>query len=303
MKQNLSRLVRYMLIINKLSGRQKYVPADDLFSYLDSQMISRGFDSGMTIRTLQRDINDIEQVFGIVIKNYRGYGYYIADNYEDTELRYKELLMNFDLLTAVSGDTNSEGYIIPEHHRPKGSDQIPTLIKAIKEKAVITFTYTMVRKNNKRIEKSVKPYFLKESLGLWYLIAKDEKDEIKSYGIDRISDLEITDIHFKKDTSINPNGFYEYSYGIWDDPKTPVEEVELKYDALDGSFLKSNPLHWTQEILVDDEDEFRIRLNIKITNDFVMALLARTRSLTVIKPESLRERVKNLYIDALKRNQ
>ncbi|MCH5224196.1 MAG: WYL domain-containing protein [Muribaculaceae bacterium] len=303
MKQNLSRLVRYMLIINKLSGRQKYVPANELFSYIDSQMMARGFSAGMTIRTLQRDIHDIEKVFGIVIKNYRGYGYYIADNYEDTELRYKELLMNFDLLTAISGDTNSEGYIIPEHHRPKGSDRIPTLIKAIKECNVITFTYKLVRKNNKKIEKRVKPYFLKESLGLWYLIAKDEKDEIKSYGIDRISDLEINDDCFKKDESINPNEFYKYSYGIWDDPETPIEEVELKYDALDGSFLKSNPLHWTQEILEDNEKEFRIRLKIKITNDFVMALLARTRSLTVIKPESLKERVRNLYKDALERHQ
>ena len=211
--------------------------------------------------------------------------------------------MNFDLLTSVSGDTNSEGYIIPEHHRPKGSDQIPTLIKAIKENSVIIFTYTMYRQNNKEINKRVKPYFLKESLGLWYLIAKDEKERIKSYGIDRISNLEITDSIFKKDESVNPNEFYKYSYGIWDDPETPIEEVELKYDPLDGSFLKSNPLHWTQEILVDNEDEFRIRINIKITNDFVMALLARTRSLTAIKPESLKERIKNHYIEALNRYQ
>ena len=303
MKQNLSRLIRYMLIINKLSGRQKYVTANELFTYIDSQMSARGFETGMTVRTLQRDINDIDLVFGVEIKNYRGYGYYIADKTGDTEIRYKELLMNFDLLTSVSGDTNSESYIIPEHHRPKGSDQIPTLIKAIKENSVITFTYTMFRQDNKEITKRVKPYFLKESLGLWYLIAKDEKDRIKSYGIDRISDLEITDETFKKDELVNPNEFYKYSYGIWDDPATPVEEVELKYDALDGSFLKSNPLHWTQEILVDNEDEFRIRLNIKITNDFVMALLARTRSLTVIKPESLKERIKNHYIEALNRYQ
>ena len=301
MKQNLSRLVRCILIINRLSGRQKYVPTKELFTYIDSQMSARCFESGMTIRTLQRDINDIEKVFGIVIKNYRGYGYYIAENYEDTELRYKELLMNFDLLTAVSGDTHSEGYIIPEHHRPKGSDQLPNLIKAIKERSIISFNYTMVRQNNKEISKRVKPYFLKESLGLWYLIAKDEKDRIKSYGIDRMSDLEILDEKFKKDESINPNLWYKDCYGIWDAPETPVEEIELSYDALDGSFLKAIPLHSSQEILVDNENEFRIKLNIKITNDFVMALLARTRSLTVIKPESLKDRIKNLYKDALKR--
>ena len=302
MKQNLSRLVRYMLIINKLSGRQKYVPASELFTYIDSQMCARGFETAMTVRTLQRDIKDIDLVFGVEIKNYRGYGYYIADNTGDTEIRYKELLLNFDLLTSVSGDTTSEGYIIPEHHRPKGSDQIPTLIKAIKENSVITFTYTLVRQNNKEITKRVKPYFLKESLGLWYLIAKDEKDRIKSYGIDRISNIEITDVTFKKDESINPNEFYKHSYGIWDDPETPIEEIELSYDALDGSFLKATPLHSSQEILVDNEEEFRIRLNIKITRDFIMALLSRSRSLTVIKPDSLKVELRAIYQEALKRN-
>ena len=303
MKQNMSRLIRYIRIINKLSGRQKYVSVDELISYLKLQMNLRGYDEGMTVRTLQRDIRDIEEMFKVEIKNFRGYGYYITSKDDDADIRYKELLLNFDLLTSVSEDSNSEGYVIPEHHRPKGSDQIPTLIKAIKENSVIIFNYTLVRKDNKKIKKIVKPYFLKESLGLWYLIALDEKDKVKSYGIDRINDLKITNNIFKKDENINPNEFYKHSYGIWDDPDLPIEVVELSYDKLDGCFLKATPLHSTQQILIDTKDEFHIRLNIKITNDFVMALLARTRSLTVIKPESLKEKIRNLYIEALKRNQ
>ena len=302
MKQNLSRLVRYILIINKLSGRQKYVETDELISYIDGQMLLRDFETGLTVRTLQRDIKDIERLFRVIIKNYRGYGYYIFSK-EDSNINYKELLMNFDLLTSVSGDTSSEGYIIPEHHRPKGSDQIPTLIRAIKDSSFISFTYTLVRHNNKEISKTVKPYFLKESLGLWYLIAVDEENRIKSYGIDRISKLEILDETFKKDDSINPNEFYKNSYGIWDDPATPIEEIILSYNALDGSFLKANPLHSSQEILIDNEKEFRIKLNIKITNDFVMALLSRSKSLTVIKPQYLKEEIRNIFEAALKRHQ
>ena len=169
MKQSMGRLTRYILIINRLSGRQKYIAAKDLISYLNLQMEIRGYDVGMTIQTLQRDFIDIFEMFGVEIKNYRGKGYYIASKDENADIRYNELLMNFDLLTSVSGDTTSEGYIIPEHHRPKGSDQIPNLLKAIKENCVITFTYTMFRQNNKEITKRVKPYFLKESLGLCYL--------------------------------------------------------------------------------------------------------------------------------------
>ncbi|MCH5217210.1 MAG: WYL domain-containing protein [Muribaculaceae bacterium] len=303
MKQKMGRLIRYILIINRLSGLQKYVPSDDLIYYVNNQIAIRGYDVGLTLRTIQRDIKEIEEMFGVVIKNRRGYGYYISESDEDRDIRYKDLLMNFDLLTSISDDRQSAGYIIPEHHRPKGSDQIPTLITAIKESWVIGFSYTLVRKDNKKIFKTVKPYFLKESLGLWYLVCLDEKNELRTFGIDRISNLELTDSKFKRDESIETKNLFMHSYGIWDDPSKPIEEVELSYSPLDGSFLKTTPLHSSQEVLVDSESEFRIRLQIRITNDFIMALLSRSKSLKVIKPESLKHEIRKIYEKALERNQ
>lgn len=38
MNQNMGRLIRYILIIQKLSGKKKYTPADELISYLNLQM-------------------------------------------------------------------------------------------------------------------------------------------------------------------------------------------------------------------------------------------------------------------------
>ena len=302
MRKKMGRLIRYILIINRLSGLQKFVPGEEMIYYLIRQIAMRGYDVGITLRTLQRDIKDIEEMFGVEIKNRRGYGYYIAEADEDRDIRYKDLLMNFDLLTSISDDSQSAGYIIPEHQRPKGSDQIPALIKAIKESSVIEFTYTLVRQDNKKIFKTVKPYFLKESLGLWYLVCLDEKDELRTFGIDRISDLEITGRGFKRDGALESKNLFRHSYGIWDDPAKPIEEVELSYSPLDGSFLKTTPLHSSQEILLDNELEFRIRLKIRITNDFIMALLSRSKSLKVIKPESLKHEIKCIYEKALARN-
>ena len=302
MKQKMGRLIRYILIINRLSGLQKFVPGDELISYLNSQIEIRGYKVGLTLRTLQRDIKDIEEIFGVEISNKRGYGYYISETDEDRDIRYKDLLMNFDLLTSISDDSQSAGYIIPEHHRPKGSDQIPTLIKAIKESSEIEFSYNLVRKGNKRISKTVKPYFLKESLGLWYLVCLDEKNKLRTFGIDRISNLEITDRGFKRDDSIESKNLFMHSYGIWDDPSKPIEDIELSYSPLDGSFLKTTPLHSSQEILLDNDSEFRISLRLRITNDFIMALLSRSKSLKVIKPESLKREIQSIYEKALERN-
>ena len=302
MKQNMGRLIRYILIIHKLSGHRKHVPADELISYLNLHMELRGYEIGISQRTLQRDIKDIADMFDVEIKNYRGYGYYVADRPEDTDIRYQELLMNFDLLTSINQSSQSVGFILPEHHPPKGSDSIPVLISAIKEYRFVCFDYILVRKGDKVISKRVKPYFLKESLGLWYLLALDEHDTLKAYGIDRMSNINVDDKTFKRDDSINPDDLFKHSYGIWDDPSMPVEEIEISYSSLDGKFIKTTPLHSSQKILVDNDTEFRISLRLRITNDFVMALLARSASITVIKPLSLRARIREIYKEAIERN-
>lgn len=302
MNQNMGRLIRYILIIQKLSGKRKYIPADELISYLNLQMELRGYEVGLSIRTLQRDIKDIAEMFDVEIKNYRGYGYYVDERSEETDIRYQELLMNFDLLTSMNQNSQSVGFILPEHHRPKGSDSIPILISAIKEQRFVEFEYILVRKGNKLISKSVKPHFLKESLGLWYLLALDEHDTLKAYGIDRMQNINVADKTFKRDETINPDELFKHSYGIWDDPSMPVEEIELSYSSLDGKFIKTTPLHSSQKIIIDNDTEFRISMRLRITNDFVMALLSRSASLTGIKPPSLRARIREIYKEAIERN-
>lgn len=133
-------------------------------------------------------------------------------------------------------------------------------------------------------------------------MALDGKDRLRCFGIDRISNLAITDNHFKRNKEVNASDLFKNSYGIWDDPTVPVEEIELSYSPLDGKFLKAMPLHSSQIILVDNPYEFRIKVKLRITNDFVMALLARSNSLTVISPLSLKMRIRDIYERALQRN-
>ena len=54
-----------------------------------------------------------------------------------------------------------------------------------------------------------------------------------------------------------------------------------------AKYIKSLPLHDTQEILVDDKDELRIKLKVCITYDFIMELLSFGGDVRVIRPKSL----------------
>lgn len=298
----MGRLIRYILIVSKLSGTWKYTDANELIEFLSHQMYIRDFTVGLSLRTLQRDLKEIQKIFGIEIKHKKDRGYYIAEKSDDVPMKYGELLMNYDLLTSISEDSKASLFILPEHHRPKGNEYMPLLIEAIKENRKVRFDYVFYRRDNKVKTFTVYPYYLKESLGLWYLIARNEKNELKAYGVDRIIDPEVLDEKFVKDETLNPNDLYTHSYGIWDDPQIPVENIELSFSPLDGNFLKALPLHSSQTVLIDNEKEFRIRLNLRITNDFVMAIMSRSSSLRVIAPDHLKKRIAETAFNCYKRN-
>ncbi|MBQ9237595.1 MAG: WYL domain-containing protein [Prevotella sp.] len=292
-------LIRNLLTIDRLQRSSKPIPTQELLNYVNDELEKRAFRI-VTLRTLQRDFIDIELQFGYKVKN-NGYGYSIERAPGYMAHRFDEMLLDFDLLTAINSDSHLQQYILAEHHRPVGSKQMYPLMRAIRESRMIEFNYVLYRKDCAVIHKQVAPHFLKESNQRWYLLAKED-DTLKSFGIDRINDLQVLPNQFVRDESIDVEKLFRDSYGIWNDPKMPIEDIELRYDTLDGSFLKSVPLHHSQHILVDNDEEFRISLRLRITNDFVMELLSRSRSLTVIRPQSLRERIIKVYEEALKRN-
>lgn len=292
-------LIRYMLTIDRLERSKRTVPTQELLNYVNDELEKRAFRH-VTLRTLQRDFIDIDLQFGYKIKN-NGYGYTIEQSSGYLKHRFDVMLLDFDLLSSINSNAQLQRYVLAEHHRPIGSQLMFPLITAIRESCVIEFDYVLYRRDCEIIHKQVEPYFLKESNQRWYLLA-EEDGLLKSFGIDRIRDLQYIDRKFVRDESIDVDALFRDCYGIWNDPQMPIEDIELCYDALDGRFIKSVPLHHSQRILVDNDNEFRISLRLRITNDFVMELLSRSRSLTVIHPQSLRERIRKVYEEALKRN-
>ena len=97
----------------------------------------------------------------------------------------------------------------------------------------------------------LKPLALKEFKNRWYLLAADEKDVFKVFGLDRIKRLEITPNFFKA-MSVDFESYFKDVFGIINSQGKPVEEVILTFTEFKGRYIKSLPLHHSQEILVDD---------------------------------------------------
>ena len=75
-------LQRLLLFVHKLENGPKYVSSKELLHYLETNLQLRYGDiPGNSLRTIQRDIKAIDELFGIEIKYQKGLGYYIAEEY------------------------------------------------------------------------------------------------------------------------------------------------------------------------------------------------------------------------------
>ena len=67
---------------------------------------------------------------------------------------------------------------------------------------------------------------------------------------------------------------------------------------MQGRYVKSLPLHASQQIILENEQELQVQLTLFVTHDFVMELLSFGDQVKVLKPKSLVSEMKRLHKDA-----
>jgi len=281
--------LRYSLIIKRL---QK-TPAtfNEISDYLRHEAELQDFNIEITKRTFQRDLDEIRSLFNIDIQYDFSRKVYSITEDSKNETSHR-MLEAFDMFNALDLTDDLSPFIHFEKRKPQGTENFYGLLHAIKNRLVIRYSY--LKFDEDEITKRVaEPYALKEFKGRWYLLAKDQKDGlVKTFGLDRIQDLDIAKKRFDWLKNFNATDLFKNCFGIIAPNEPKPKEIVLSFDAFQGKYIKSFPLHETQKILVDNEDELRIGLTLFITHDLAMELLSYGDTLKVIRPESLKEEVK-----------
>lgn len=134
---------------------------------------------------------------------------------------------------------------------------------------------------------TVEPYFIKFFKQRWYLIGFcREREGVRVYSFDRMDNVELTTESFRMSPEHTPQVMFNDTYGIINDD-TRVENVVLKFNLKQGNYIRTRPLHHSQELVSQDEDSMTFRLRLKPTLDFVQELLSYGFTLQVLAPESL----------------
>jgi predicted DNA-binding transcriptional regulator YafY len=250
---------------------------------------------GFSKRTLQRDIREIRNLHGVDIEySAREKGYFINQS-EAENLNFERRMEAFDLFNALSLAEDLAPYIHLENRRPQGTENLYGLLHAIKNGYQIRFSYQKFWEG-KASQRTVEPYGLKEFKNRWYVIARDLKDgNVKTFALDRLTELEITNQKFETQNQYNMEQSFRDCFGIISPTDEKPQDIVLIFDAFQGKYIKTLPLHHSQQILVDNAEELKIRLRLCVTHDFVMELLSYGDGMVVLEPKSLANEIRDAH--------
>jgi predicted DNA-binding transcriptional regulator YafY len=288
---------RYNLIIKKL--RKHPATFREISEFLARESEFQSYNFNVSKRTFKRDIDDISSLYNIEIKYDFSRKVYFIEFDHPQEIN-ERILEAFDTFNALSISDRISNYIHFESRKPQGTENLYGLLHSIKHQYEISFLYHKHWEDDDSV-RSVEPFALKEFRNRWYLLAKDNKDEhIKTFALDRLSELVITQRKFNLPENFSVPEYFKNCFGIIKPGNEQIKEVILSFDPFQGKYIKSMPLHETQVILQDNDDELLIKLDIYVTHDFIMELLSFGGDVKVIKPNSLISEVKSMYNNALK---
>lgn len=277
---------RYLWLYDLIKNNP-YITYDEIEENFFKSDFRDDKEAGFSKRTFIRDKKEITDLFGVEIQyNAQRKGYYIEE--EITPSNTSLLVDSYRYINLHNIFKEAESYIAAEP-RKSGSNHLLLMLDAIQNRKKIEFSYQKYVDETVQT-RTIEPYFVKEFKNRWYVIGKGS-NQIKTYALERIINDPVPvspSASFDIPHNLTPESFFKDSFGIFKLYDDKVEEIELSFKPLKGKFIKSQPLHRSQSIIIDDGNELRIKLKLQVTHDFLMELLSHGNELKVIAPESLR---------------
>ncbi len=282
---------RYTLIIEKIKAGQ--IPS---FNDIKDYLFEHGFE--ISKRTVQRDIEQIRNEFHLEIDYDREKnGYFIDyDKSINTEsfFSFLEIVNTAELLTESINESRDmlKHISFDNEGGLQGIENLKPLLKAIKERRKISFSHYNFHTKKKRKYSSIEPYLLKEYQNRWYVVCLIENmEEFRTFGIDRIEDIELMAEVFKVNKKLDATAIFDKTIGVVYSSNN-LQEVILSFTATQGNYIKTLPLHRSQEVLIDNDIEFRISLRIIPNYELTQTILKHGDTVKVIEPKWLSDEIK-----------
>ena len=273
---------------------------DELECHLDRKSVGSDLNLLISRRTLNRDLKEIQQLFGVVIEfDFKPAKYTLRK--EESSEDHMELLESFETIQAFGRANRLSGKVFFEKRLARGTEYLRPILNAIENQEAIQIEYEKFWQSQTE-NRQLRPIALKEYLHRWYVMAWNETDQLRFYGLDRIKTLMPISGKVKLPKSPDLESRFLETIGIINDPNEPVETVILTFTEFKGRYIQSMPLHPTQQILANDGTILQISLRVKINYELISVILSHGDEVRVDGPERLKEDI-NKKIEKMAKGQ
>ena len=257
-------------------------------------------DGAIPRRTWDNHRREIETIFDVNIECRKSDNtYYIADDegYMTSEMTH--MICNHFAVKNMLVEADHLKSRVMYENIPSGYKHLTTVIQAMREGKALNIVYQSFARDEKT-EFVLHPYCLKVFRQRWYVVGWHEpSDDVRIYGLDRVDSMTITTKKFTMPANFDPQEYFEDSFGVFRNDGVVVETVRLRANDEERAYLRSLPLHHSQQEVEIGEDYSVFEWRLRPSFDFKQAILAMGANVEVLEPQWLREDLRQKLTEML----
>lgn len=180
----------------------------------------------------------------------------------------------------------------------KGIEHFDLLYKAILKQTPLLIRYKRFDHEIAR-EHTLHPYLLKEYRFRWCLLGYSETRKYKLImALDRIERMVPVKTPFKPYKGDEVQKYFDHTIGVTI-ASSAIKEIRLWCSVAQANYIRTQPLHATQQVISDDAEGMIITLHLIPNYELKQTLLALGPEVKVLEPASLRDEVKTMLEKSL----
>jgi len=278
-----NQLKRYIWLLDIIYSKGPITKEDIDVAWADS-VTNTEKQSSIPRESFNRYRAAIYEIFNIEIKCNRSTRAYYIDNKQDADNTRQWLFSTF-LLTNSIRESEDLANRIDFESVPYGTRLLPTLIDAMMGQTEVYYTYQNFHRTDPN-SIHLQPYGIKLFRRRWYVIGFSiEHNEVRTFALDRAISVRALNIIWQLPKDFNIHEYYRPYYGVFRD-QVP-ETIRIKADAGTANFIRSLPIHSSQQEIEREADYSIFQYNIAPTLEFVQELRTYASSIRVLSPQSL----------------
>jgi predicted DNA-binding transcriptional regulator YafY len=169
---------------------------------------------------------------------------------------------------------------------PRGDEFMGDMVYAIDNRLKCEIEYQPYDREDIS-KRQILPLLLKEYRNRWYLLSfRLDSSRIRTYALDRIKRFSKTDEVLEEIKEFDSAKYFNHSFGITT-PNTKVETIVLKFSKDQIPYIKSLPVHKTQQVLKETKQSITISISVILSYEVYEFILSKSPDVKVLSPSSL----------------